>query len=116
MRRTLNTPRPDWQKKVESKGLYYHTLDDGRPYWNESACYRFTRSETDALEQATYALDKMCLEAVQHVIDAGQLSDCGIPGPFVDVVVHSWERDEQTMYGRLDFSLDWNSPPQLLEV
>jgi glutathionylspermidine synthase len=115
MKRTPSTPRPDWQKKAESKGLYYHTLEDGRPYWNEGACYRFTRSEIDSLEQATYVLDRMCIEAVEHIINAGQLSDFGIPQPLVEFVVHSWEHDEQTIYGRFDFSFDGNSPPQLLE-
>ena len=41
MRRLTIDPRPNWQKRVEEYGLYYHTLR-GEPYWDESACYQFT--------------------------------------------------------------------------
>ena len=34
------TPRPDWQRLVEAEGLVWHSAD-GRPYWDESACYVF---------------------------------------------------------------------------
>ena len=46
MRRMPGQPRPDWQKTVESQGMFYHTVD-GVPYWDESAYYQFTPPEID---------------------------------------------------------------------
>src|SRR5437867_132010 len=69
MQRVATSPRTDWDKIVESQGFHFHTLDE-RPYWDESVYYRFTSREIDELEAATYALDKMCLEAAQHVVDS----------------------------------------------
>jgi glutathionylspermidine synthase len=108
------SPRPDWQRRVASQGLHYHT-PEGEPYWDETACYRFTRTQIDLIEQATYALDKMCLEAVQHVIDTGKFVQFSIPDSFIDFIVHSWDHDELTIYGRFDLSYDGQGPPQLME-
>ena len=47
MKRIPITPRPDWQRKVESVGLTFHTLETGQPYWDESACYVFSLAEID---------------------------------------------------------------------
>ena len=54
MRRITIDPRPNWKKRVEEYGLYYHTLR-GEPYWDESACYQFTPYEVDRIEEATNA-------------------------------------------------------------
>ena len=70
MRRMACEPRPDWQGRVESLGLHFHTLR-GEPYWDETACYVFSRYEIDTIERATYALWDMCLALVQHVIHNG---------------------------------------------
>ena len=64
MRRMTIPPRPDWQHRVEQLGLMFHTAD-GRPYWDESACYVFSRFEIDTLERATGP----------H-LDAGQEQQC----------------------------------------
>src|SRR5262249_6973210 len=68
MRRVPIAPRADWQKRVATKGLIYHDTDDGRPYWDESAYYEFSAREIDVLDQATCALDQLCLKAVQHIV------------------------------------------------
>jgi len=114
MDRVPSIARPDWQKAVESQGLHYHSAD-GRPYWDESAHYRFTRREVDDLERATYALDEMCLQAVEYVIRENLFEQFQVPPQFVDYVKLSWERDEVTVYGRFDFAYDGRSPPKLLE-
>lgn len=114
MLRQRSEPRPDWQKTVESQGMYYHTLD-GIPYWDESAYYQFTASEIDKLEAATYALDEMCLAAVQHVIDRDAFDNFLIPIEYRDFIRQSWERDEHTIYGRFDLAFDGNMQPKLLE-
>src|ERR1035437_9582832 len=95
MRRIAATPRPDWQKKVEEKGLTWHTGE--QPYWNEAAFYEFTAKEVDVLETATNELEKMTLQAAQHVIES------------------SWEAEPPSLYGRFDLAFDGVNPPNLLE-
>ncbi len=114
MLRITTPPRLDWPKLVESQGLLFHSID-GVPYWDESAYYLFEAREVDAIEQATYQLDKMCLEAVDHVITQGRLDVVGVPEAFHGFVEESWDRDEQTIYGRFDLSFNGSGPPKLLE-
>jgi glutathionylspermidine synthase len=114
MERIAATPRPDWQARVEEKGLTFHTLE-GRPYWDESAFYQFRAAEIDELEKATYALNDLCLKAVEHVLDQNRLAEFNVPPPFHDWLRQSWEKDELTVYGRFDFCFDGRSPPKLLE-
>jgi glutathionylspermidine synthase len=114
MRRESLTPRPDWQQRVEEYGFHFHTLD-GEPYWDESACYVFTRHEIDNLERATYALNEMCLELVQRVIDDRMFGLFLIPKDYEDLVIRSWEEDEPTVYGRFDLAFNGLDAPKLLE-
>jgi glutathionylspermidine synthase len=114
MQRVRTQPRPNWQTTVESQGMHFHTID-GMPYWDESIYYLFTAAEIDAVEKATYELDRMCLEAVEHVIQNRLFSSFSIPDAFIDYVTDSWQRDEHTIYGRYDFAYDGRSPPKLLE-
>ena len=67
MRRVTVDPRPNWQKRVEEFGLFYHTLR-GEPYWDESAFYQFTATEVERIYDATTALHKMCLDLVEEVM------------------------------------------------
>ncbi|WP_435020698.1 glutathionylspermidine synthase family protein [Tundrisphaera sp. TA3] len=114
MLRVPISPRADWRKRVEAQGLLFHTIDD-EAYWDESAYYLFEADEIDQIERATIALDAMCLEAVDSIIEDGRLEDLGIPAPFHDFVARSWERDEHTIYGRFDLAFDGSGPPRLLE-
>jgi glutathionylspermidine synthase len=106
-------PRPNWEQLVQSQGLTFHQGDD-RPYWDESAYYHFTAAEIDRLEAATYELDRMCLKAVEHVLENNQFHLFGIAPAFHDFIRQSWEKDEQTIYGRFDFTLA-GGIPKLLE-
>ncbi len=114
MRRMTLDPRPDWQKRVEELGLHFHTAD-GRPYWDESACYVFSKYQIDTIERATYALWEMCLELVQHVIDERLFDLFLVPPEFQDLVVRSWDDDWPSVYGRFDLAYDGVGPPKLLE-
>ncbi len=114
MHRLAVTPRADWQRKVEALGLHFHTLA-GEPYWDESACYTFSRYEVDSIERATYALWEMCLELVQHVIDNKMFGLFLIPPEFEEIVVRSWDEDWPSVYGRFDLAFDGVGPPKLLE-
>lgn len=116
MQRVSTTPRENWRSIVESQGMHYHT-DEGELYWDESAYYAFTPAQVEELERATYALNELCLQAVQHVIDSHRelFPLFSIPKEFYDTLLRSWERDEFTLYGRFDLAYDGHSPPKLLE-
>jgi len=114
MRRQRFEPRTDWQGIVTSQGLPYHTLDD-IPYWDESVYYEFTVGEIDELEKATYALDALCLTAVEHVLEHDLFDRFLIPPAYRDYIRRSWDVDERTLYGRFDLAYDGKQPPKLLE-
>jgi glutathionylspermidine synthase len=114
MRRENQVPRPDWQTRVEAQGLCFHS-PDGRPYWDESACYVFASGEIDQIEKATYALNDICLRAVEHVLTQDLLQSFGIPPVYHDWIRQSWETDEQTIYGRFDLAYTSDGGVRLLE-
>jgi glutathionylspermidine synthase len=118
MQRIPITPRPNWQQKVESAGLTFHTLENGDPYWNESACYQFTAAEIDTLEAAGNTLQEMCLAAAQHVIDEKRYAELDIPEFAIPAIEWAWNNEPPALYGRLDLS--WagaqsGQAPKLLE-
>ena len=98
MERITTDPRPDWQAKVENLGLSFHSADGN--YWDESAYYLFPATEIDTLEAATNELHRICLEAVQRVIDANVFSRFQIPDRFARLIKNSWERKDLSLYGR----------------
>jgi glutathionylspermidine synthase len=114
MQRRTSTPRENWQTTVESQGLHFHTAD-GIPYWDESVYYELQSGEVDVLESTTYALNDMCLEAVQFVIDNDRFDEFQIPQEYRQYIRDSWDQDEHTIYGRFDLAYDGQSPPKLLE-
>src|SRR5438045_1623773 len=114
MERRAIEPRPNWQKRVESHGLFYHTLG-GVPYWDETAFYQFRAAEIDTLELVAETLHSMCLEIVREVIEQPLFGLFFVPQEFEDFVIHSWERQEFSVYGRFDLAYDGTSPPRMLE-
>ena len=120
MRRNTINPRPDWQTKVESVGLIYHSPEAMAPrtYWDESACYEFTAAEVDTLETAANTMQEMCLAAAQNVIDNKRYAQLDIPSAAVPVIEAAWNAEPPALYGRFDFSwagADSGQPPKLLE-
>ena len=113
MERQTLVPRPDWRQKVESLGFLFHTADG--LYWDESACYRFSSDEVDQLEAATNELQRLCLEAVQRVIDDQLYRRLAIPEMFVPLITRSWEREDLSYYGRFDLWFDGRHEPKLYE-
>ncbi len=113
LRKSIN-PRSNWQQRVEEQGLVFHS-PDGVPYWDESACYRFSAKEIDTLEAATAELQRLCLEAAQHIIDEDRFDDLRIPAPARELIVNAWEAEPPSIYGRMDLSYDGVDPPKLLE-
>jgi glutathionylspermidine synthase len=115
MQRIDSPPRPGWQKKVEAKGLIFHTTDEGNTYWDESAYYHFSRYQIDQIEKATYALNDICLQAIDQIIHQNLFADFNIPPQYVDWLKRSWAEDENTIYGRFDLLYDGTQPPKLAE-
>lgn len=114
MKRITITPRENWQQKVEQVGLTFHSAD-GVPYWDESACYRFTTQEIDLLEAATEELQKISLAAGQYIIDKNRFADLRIPEDAWPVIRQAWEAEPPSIYGRFDLSWNGVDPPKLLE-
>lgn len=114
MERIVTPPRFDWQEKVESYGMNYHTIDD-QVYWDETAYYSFSASEIDELESATEELQELCIKAAEHVISNNLFSKLMIPAPAIPLIKRSWENDEPSILGRFDLAYDGHTPPKLLE-
>jgi len=84
-------------------------------YWDESACYEFSAREIDTLEAATSALQELCVEAGQRIVDENLYERLAIPHAFHDLITDSWNRDDPSLYGRFDLRFDGKSAPKLLE-
>jgi len=117
MQRIILNPRADWQSKVESVGLTYHSPEAmaPHPYWDESACYEFTAAEVDTLEAAANKMQEMCLAAAQHVIDHKRYVELEIPEAAVPMIEWAWNAEPPALYGRFDFLYNGSAPPKLLE-
>lgn len=109
-------PRSDWEQQVENLGFSFHTLK-GIPYWDETACYKFSSEQITVLEGASAEVYSLCLKAVQHVIDNNLFHLFRIPDEFVNLIKQSWDGDFPSVYGRFDFCWDGNlsEPPKMLE-
>ena len=114
MQRRTVTPRPNWPAIVESQGFPFHSIDD-IPYWDEAVYYEFRAGEIDQLERATDELNRICLTAIQKILDQDRLDEFEIPSEFHQFIRHSWEVDEQSIIGRFDLVYDGRSSPKLLE-
>ena len=106
-------PRKDLEQKLESQGFRFH--GGSHPYWNEEACYRFTSDEVDVLEAASEELWRLCLLAVEEVINKDLFSELRIPVEFRPLIQSSWKEREFSLYGRFDLWFDGESPPKLFE-
>ena len=116
MQRIACSERDDWRETAEACGFDFHTID-GERYWDERAYYAFTLDEIEQkIEAPTGEIDAMCLELVGRAIrNEDYLKRLKIPETFWSLIAESWERDERSLYGRLDLSFDGNGPAKLLE-
>ena len=108
------SPRPNWKQKVESTGFAYHTFD-GETYWDESAYYIFSESEIEEIETATAEIQRLYIEAAEHIIGNRRFDELRIPHEFTSLIIQSWNRDDPSLYGRFDLRYDGKSPPRLFE-
>lgn len=114
MKRIELEPRADWRQRVELVGMDYHTLD-GETYWDESACYRFTASQIDTLDDATAELQGLCRKAVEEIIRRKDFDRLHIPEWTVPKIIASWDAQEPSIVGRFDLSWDGSGQPKMLE-
>ncbi len=119
MQRISLTPRDNWQQKVESAGLTFHSPEGmDRPYWDESAAYEFSAAEIDTLEATGNTLQEMCLSAAEHVIKEKRYAELDIPAGAISAIEWAWENEPPALYGRFDLSWAGASSghaPKLLE-
>ncbi len=94
--------------------MLYHSNDDA-PYWNESAYYSFDRSEIFALESATNEVHRLCLKAVEFVIEQKRYQDLQIPPAAIPMIEWSWRNSPPSVYGRFDFAYNGVEAPKMLE-
>ena len=115
MDRIALQPRPDWREKVEALGLVWHTAS-GAPYWNESACYRFSAAEVDEVERATAELYRLFVEAGDYVVKHRLFARFHIPEWCWPLIERAWAAEPPCLnYGRFDLGYDGKSPPKLFE-
>jgi len=115
MKRISIEPRADWRREVEKIGLVWHTAQ-GKPYWNEAAYYRFSADQIDEIEAATSALQRLCLDAGQAIIDRDLFSTFGIPEWVAPFIKRAWNEEPPALYhGRFDLGYDGVQPPKLFE-
>lgn len=117
IRRTLS-PRPDWEARLREVGFTWFapTPEHPVPYWSEDGYYAFTAAQIGHIRAASQELTTLVLEATGHAIERGRLAELGIPAFLHSAVRDSWERDDPTVYMRLDLAYDGQGGVKLLEV
>ncbi|MFC4426085.1 glutathionylspermidine synthase family protein [Deinococcus navajonensis] len=117
MQRLTFAPRPDWQARLQAVGFtwYAPTPDHPVPYWGENVAYAFTPAQITAVQRGAQELTRLVLEATGHAIEQGRLAELGIPAFLHGAVRESWNRDDPTLYMRLDLAYDGRQL-KLLEV
>lgn len=113
MKRITVAPRPDWQSEMARIGFNYHSIDGN--YWQEDACYVFTESQIDLLEDATNTLHHMYVQAVAHVVKTGDYARLSIDDIAAKQIEDSFGRQAPSLYGRFDLCFDGINPPKLYE-
>ncbi len=109
MRRLTVTPRQDWEARVQRVGLTFHTLADGKPYWDESAYWEFSAAEIDRLEAATAEIQRLALAAGEAILREDRLEQMGIPEAAHAAIRAAWNSEPPALYGRLDLAYDGQS-------
>ncbi|WP_102126243.1 glutathionylspermidine synthase family protein [Deinococcus planocerae] len=118
MRRLTFPARPAWEARLQEAGFtwYAPTPTHPVPYWGEDACYAFTPAQVERLERDAQDLTDMVLETTGAAIESGRLGELGIPAFLHGAVRESWDRDDPTVYLRLDLAYDGRGHARLLEV
>jgi len=114
MRRIPLDPRADYRERARRMGFSFADIA-GEPYWDETACWQLSASEVDRLEDATNEIESLARQAADHAVRNSLNAELGIPQSVWPLIVASWEKQEPSLYGRMDLRFDGVSRPQLLE-
>ncbi len=113
MQRLRIPERPHWRQRQEELGFTFHSV--GGRYWVEDAAYQFGAGEIDVLEDATNALERACLEAVERVVHEKLFDRLHIDAAAAELATLSWRAKERNVVGRFDLQFDGTAPPKLYE-
>lgn len=105
MKRIVTPERSHWRSLADEYGFKFHTMH-GEPYWDETAYYQFTIEQVENdIEDPTAEIHQMCLEVVDNVIkDDELLRKFQIPEKFWGRISKSWQRQEPSLYSRIDLA------------
>ncbi len=115
MQRVPIRPRASWRRIVQEQGLVFHTDPGGNDYWREDAYYLFLEREIDEIDDATLALNELCLRVCAFVVENRAYERLRIPAWMIPAIEASWYAQDPTLYGRFDLVYDGFSPPKMLE-
>ena len=115
--RRLRAPTPGpFRDRLRALGLLEPGAAGGAPYWNTEAAYALTADEAARWLQAADTVHALCLRAIDAVIAAGDYAPFGIQSAnMVSAIEQSWRARETAFVGRMDFTLDGNGVPRLLD-
>ncbi len=116
MKRIACPERDDWRQTAADCGFDFCEID-GERYWDERAYYAFSLKEIEVdIEEATAEIEAMCLELVERALgDDAILTRLRIPQAFWPLLKESWQREDGSLYGRLDLCFSGQGPAKLLE-
>ena len=114
VRRHAIPARQDWRARAKELDFAYAEIA-GEPYWDETACWEFTAAGIDVLDDALAELERLTRLAAAEAVRRGAHALLGIPASVWPLLVRSWERQEPSLYGRMDLRWDGTGPPKLLE-
>lgn len=113
MERVSVQPRERFEDLLVQEGVNYQGIDGS--YWFEDRAYALTPEESERLHQAAEKAWSILLETLACVIATNRLSELGIPELYHDLIRHSWETRDPSLFTRLDLACDRDGAIRLLE-
>lgn len=105
-------PRKNYKNVLWSQGFTYpDTLtpeDTIVPYWNEKACYVFSKKDIADLAAAAEKLHFMSMEAVEYLL-SGEMGTLGYSEAAFEQLLYSYAAQPPTLYGRFDLAYNPDS-------
>lgn len=119
MKRHILEKRTDFQKRLEEIGFNYWNLPSGPeklPYWQEGVTYAFSETQIDKIQDASQQLHNMSIEMVSSIVKSGDYpAYFNLDSHSIPLIEQSWNRGDQSLYGRFDLVYDGNDQIKMLE-
>lgn len=112
MERIAIDARPNWPQEVEKLG-YGFFEPAGTPGWTEEAYFRLDPNEFRILEETAERVHRMCMSALKKVVDERLYPLFGIDVGIGKMITESWERNDPSICGRMNFVWNGDDPPQM---